>query len=219
MTDTDLARVLSFSPSPWTGRTEAGEPAAFTVEGTNFGNDMSALTLTIDHAPCPISTLTTGTDDDGNPIDILQGLCGGLPVGSARQVRLHTQGVGYAFSGVKIRSQQIVRGLTPSVGSVEGGTLLTISGNGFHIEGTVVLVGGESCPIESINLDEVVCTAPAHSAGEVAVTVRSNSNNFNPELAFTFTDDQTPTVTAITPTTGAAGDTITLTGNTIRKIP
>lgn len=97
-------------------------------------------------------------------------------------------------------------------GPTSGGTLLTITGTSFNA-GATVTVGGNPCTDVSITGgSQLTCTAPAGSLGakEVVVTNPTSTPGYG---TFTYINP-TPTVTAITPSSGAAagGNTVTITG-------
>ena len=66
--------------------------------------------------------------------------------------------------------------VTPSIGSVAGGTVLTLTGSGFVSgSGLVVLVGGFSATVESVTISTIVIRTPAGASGTVSIAV------FNPD--------------------------------------
>jgi hypothetical protein len=70
-----------------------------------------------------------------------------------------------------------VTSISPTTGSVDGGTGLTISGSGF-IGATGVTVGGTAATGFLVNDDSTVtCITPAHAAGAVPVVVLSPRGN------------------------------------------
>ena len=132
-------------------------------------------------------------------------------------VIIHIFCVGYA-SGDSTTLNIIpqLTSLSPSSGSTEGGTLLTIEGNGF-IEGdvTVEIATDVYCVIESTTYSTVTCRTPASVAGSHNLVIFSGGTRYNrgPEtLTFEYSSLQTPVVTAISPGEGAPGTDITITG-------
>ncbi|MEW6221238.1 MAG: IPT/TIG domain-containing protein [Thermodesulfobacteriota bacterium] len=70
-----------------------------------------------------------------------------------------------------------VTAVSPASGPATGGTSVTITGTGFGAsQGTgAVSFGGVAATVNSWADRQIMCTAPAHSAGTVGVTVRDSS--------------------------------------------
>lgn len=66
--------------------------------------------------------------------------------------------------------------LRPSLGSIAGGTRLTVQGHGFTTtdDETTVTIGGSPCEIISASHSELVCITPAQAEADydIHVTVR-----------------------------------------------
>jgi len=66
--------------------------------------------------------------------------------------------------------------ISPVEGSNEGGTMITISGQGFHRTGdlTEVLVGGDPCEIKTIDPYQITCLTqkPSFDTRKKALTAR-----------------------------------------------
>ncbi|XP_040210574.1 fibrocystin-L-like [Rana temporaria] len=101
--------------------------------------------------------------------------------------------------------------LTPS-GSVLGGTVLQIEGNGFPPMNTTVKVNGIPCFILSVTPGSIQCVTPASSAARTAtVNIYITSASY-PSLSYSYSEADTPTVTSISPSTGPSGTTISVFG-------
>lgn len=61
--------------------------------------------------------------------------------------------------------------VTPSSGSADGGTLVTLNGNGFESGATVTFGGVAATNVSVVNTTTITATTPAHAAGTVPVTV------------------------------------------------
>lgn len=71
-------------------------------------------------------------------------------------------------------SPPVITSITPAVGPTTGGTVLTISGGNFH-NITEVTIGEESCAsFTFINLGQILCTTPPHTAGFVDVAITTD---------------------------------------------
>ncbi|OCT77100.1 fibrocystin-L [Xenopus laevis] len=102
--------------------------------------------------------------------------------------------------------------LTPS-GSTEGGTLLSITGNGFDPLNTTVLIGAALCQIVSVTPSSIQClTPPSMAAVNVTVSIRVRSITY-PPLSFSYSQSDTPIVSSVVPNTGVPGTAITISGS------
>ena len=81
-----------------------------------------------------------------------------------------------------------VSAITPSTGSVTGGTAVTITGTGFLPGASVSLGGTAATGVTVVSAASITATTSPHAAGTVSVVV-SNSDNQNGGLpnAFTYT--------------------------------
>jgi hypothetical protein len=116
-------------------------------------------------------------------------------------------------SNLTINGLPSVQSLSPTSGSIYGGTLLTINGNGFDIaQNLKVSIGGSNCIIQSVILSKIVCLTSSHIEGNATVTI-TNSNNENfPFSTFYYNKFSSPNVTQISPKSGSAGQSITING-------
>lgn len=99
----------------------------------------------------------------------------------------------------------------PLTGSLQGGNLLTIDGNGFREE-TVIYIGGMECPRESYDVQRLTCRTPSSVAGTFDITIPGDRRDYEGSAQFTYSADQTPLVTAIQPVSGPAGSDVTIAG-------
>ncbi len=116
-----------------------------------------------------------------------------------------------------------VDGVGPSTGSTSGGTLVDIEGAGFFGV-TGVSFGGSPAvsflPEEAGTLTEAV--SPAHAAATTDVTVSDSvgASERSPSDRFTFSAEAVPTVTAVSPSSGATagGTVVTITGTGFQSV-
>ncbi|KAM3929151.1 fibrocystin-L-like [Leptodactylus fuscus] len=119
---------------------------------------------------------------------------------------------GLAQGYFTLTSPAVAAILTPS-GSVLGGTLLLIQGNGFHPVYTTVQVGGVPCPVTAVTSGSLQCiTPPSTIAQTTSVTIYIPSSSY-PSLSFVYSEADTPKLTSILPNKGPSGTKITLTGS------
>ena len=115
--------------------------------------------------------------------------------------------------------QGFVTKISSSSGSIHGGTKLTLEGSGFH-RGTYpfilrVTIGNSTCHVQFINFTTVRCVTspPSANIGKLQdIQVSVDEINFvNENITFTFSQDTTPSVTAIIPSYGQFQDVINIT--------
>lgn len=188
--------------------TSGGSPSA--VAGIDF--TPTSGTLTWGSSDFTTKTFTVSpiddffTDGPKNVLLTLSAPTGGLSLGSpstANLVILDNETTG-----------PVIISISPASGSVLGGTVVTILG--LNLSGaTSVSFGGASCVISSVTSTQIVCTTTAHTSGlvEVIVTTPTGQNTTaGSQNDFLYTGG--PTITSLSPATGAAsGNTVvTITG-------
>ena len=108
---------------------------------------------------------------------------------------------------------------TPSSGPIS--TNVTISGTGFSTTPSqnTLTFNGVSATVTSATATQLVATVPSGATTEtIAVTTPSGSATSG--SAFTVTSsNNAPTITSVTPTIGAAGTAVTITGTNFQTIP
>lgn len=177
----------------------------FTVTGHNFGFTKSEMKIYIGDASAVINSLT-----DTNMVAFIEN----VRVGANTVTIRHTQ-YGKAYSNIIVAGAPVIATITPRSGSIYGETEITISGNGFIVENTTVLMGSKACEISSVSLAKIICKTPAlHLSGFVNITVTSNSVSYSPET-FEYASESTPFVSGIDPISGLAGCTLTITGSNL----
>lgn len=110
----------------------------------------------------------------------------------------------------KLRSsfllQPTVQSVSPQSGSVKGGSILTIKGDGFSLDNsqTYVHIGGAACKIDSISYNQIRCKTSEKSASQALdVEVKVNgveahcSSIFS--CSFTYSTSKTPKVDSVEP--------------------
>jgi len=121
-----------------------------------------------------------------------------------------------------------VSSVTPTSGSIAGGTVVTVTGSGFTSGSTVRFGSAQASGVQFVSGTQINATTPPGTAGVVSVTVTSAlSESASVAAAFTYTNETTIptpttptqptgalTVSGVTPNVGtsAGGTTVTVTG-------
>jgi alpha-tubulin suppressor-like RCC1 family protein len=107
-----------------------------------------------------------------------------------------------------------VSGLSSPAGGTAGGQKMTIFGSGF-LTASDVSFGDDAATFTVVSDTRITATSPAHAAGQVDVTVTNPHGISATGTGDQYTFESTPTVTAVSPDSGAVagGDTITVTGS------
>lgn len=115
-------------------------------------------------------------------------------------------------------SSMVAIGVSPSTGTTEGGTSITIVGSGFQL-GALVDLGVDACvSVLVVNPTTITCVIPVHAVGVVDVKV-TNPDGRSSVLSSAFTYRYpAPTISSITPSTGtiAGGTSVTIVGDKFR---
>jgi hypothetical protein len=110
-----------------------------------------------------------------------------------------------------------VSSVSTTTSGIYGGSFLTINGNGFSssTSNVQVTVGLNSCPIIQTTSSQIQCIIPAQgsSASSATIHITSNGINFPNTFSLAYSSTITPTVTSLNPTSGSAGETLTITGS------
>lgn len=153
-------RVDSLTPSAIVGDDNtiriygSGLPSRASDLDINIGNTSCAITSSSEYsASCWIGSVVAGTHD----------------------VKIHvvTQGFAMFEAGASpvIDSLAILLSITPTEGSIMGGTELSITGSGFDLVPgrTTVKIGVNFCSIVRVTSSEVICRTFAHDPGSFEV--------------------------------------------------
>jgi hypothetical protein len=140
------------------------------------------------------------------------------PAGTTVKLSLTNQNGAVELAGAyRYHAKPTLTVVTPSSGTALGGNRVTLTGTGFLADGAVLNVvtfGGITATAVTVSSDaSLQCTVPAGVTGPVAVTV-ANVNG-TALLANGYRYHAQPTLTAVTPPSGAAGggSTVVLAGS------
>nr|XP_054765687.1 fibrocystin-L-like [Lytechinus pictus] len=209
----DFSYTVASTPSitSFTPQDVYGSSTVMTFSGSFLNtSDTNLITIDIGGSDC----VPTVANDTSVECDVSY-----VPVGT-RAISFHIAGFGDAQfdGGDTVWSTKTLDSIDPPSGSTEGGQTVTIAGNGFIAEDTLVLIDGNPCEIQSLSLSEIVCITPPHSQESVTVSVHSGGNDYT-TLAYEYAADVTPQVSSVTPSVGQSGDTITIAGSSFSEEP
>uniref|UniRef100_H2YQB4 Polycystic kidney and hepatic disease 1 (autosomal recessive)-like 1 n=1 Tax=Ciona savignyi TaxID=51511 RepID=H2YQB4_CIOSA len=169
-----------------------------TFKGTGFGTTAGDVTITVGTQNCAVSMITDTMVKCG---------VGRFAAGN-NNIVVHVAGK----ADSTISNPPLMYSITPNQGSIEGGTLITISGNGFVSEGLSVSVGDNDCRVTMVTFGSIVCTTVAHYAASTDVVVTSQGIAF-PTMSYDYAAMSTPRVFTATPSEGLPGEQIALAGS------
>ncbi|XP_067947416.1 fibrocystin-L-like [Watersipora subatra] len=206
---TETPSLLSVTPQEVTGA------ADIVLAGSLFGTDSFNLVVYASSVECVI-TLVTDSEVQ----------CSLPPVSAGNHtISVLNKNLGYAaysqsFAGLSslyVTSLGTVTAVTPSSGSIHGGTLITIEGAGFFDE-TLVECGGAVCEIKEYDATSIQCETPAADTTDMcSLQFHGTPDNSAPvDLLYSFNVDDTPTITSVTPNSGVTGEMITIAGTLLR---
>src|SRR5207247_2312347 len=107
-----------------------------------------------------------------------------------------------------------VSAVTPGSGASAGGTSVTLAGTGF-VAGATVSFGGSALTVSTMTATSISGTTTAHAGGAVNVTVTNpDTQSGTCTGCFTYVAPPPPTVTSVTPNSGASagGTSVTIAG-------
>ena len=189
------------SVTPYQGTSDT----IITVHGHGFSNESCHNKVTFSKHECEVissndTAITCILSTAEDPI-----------AGEALHVTVNVLNRGYAFVRADAGDttafvlKPSVVAVSPSSGSQAGGTLVTITGDGFSnaISDNVVQIGSTECDVVSSSFDVVVCRtrASAEQAQQVIITVRGSESECvaddSTDCEYTFALDRTPVVTLV----------------------
>jgi hypothetical protein len=203
------------------------------AQGTSVGASINSITILIDKAPCENVVFRSVVQD----VEEIQCTVSNYESGHYF-VDVFIDGKGYASvnpadlvpgdirnSTFVANSQSLypvlfiaatATGISPSSGSLLGGTLVTVSGSGFsylpsHLD---VQIGGAPCRIVSSTFSIIQCITSASTTSPSTDEVRISVNGFvtNSSIQFEQSSQSTPTVTLLDRHSATGGDQLTITG-------
>ncbi|XP_048254094.1 fibrocystin-L-like [Haliotis rufescens] len=194
--------ITSITP---TSGTEAQSTTA-TIAGSGFDTNINNTRVVIAGVACTVTAATTSsiTCNVGNG-----------PTGN-HNVKVIVESKGEATGSVQFSYVSDITAISPSNGSIAGGTALTITGYGFTNDG-LTYVDGVLCPSTSVTPGQIVCLTPKSSStsgAAVAITVSQNSANLTSPSQFTYDASASAIISSVSVTSSSVegGAPITISG-------
>ena len=167
------------------------------------------VNVTIGMYPCEVTDVSNITSSINCTFDPIE-------AGSYTITVVASVGEAAFSSSPVVTSEGGIISLTPTTGSVEGGTILTISGYGFSSQASsnIVYIGSQQCQVIYSNYSTIECVTPASESvdGNYTIAIISNGIDFNVNDTY-YNYGDTPEIIDIDPTSGQVGDNVTITGS------
>ena len=115
-------------------------------------------------------------------------------------VKIHNKGFAKPLSrNVAYTYKVNVSGIHPNQGSVGGGTLVAIRGDGFGetSSDTQVTVGGSICKVGNVSLTEIFCITSPHGAGNTSIDVMVRGEVGSLKNAFVYESNLSPSISSL----------------------
>ncbi|KAJ8026005.1 Fibrocystin-L [Holothuria leucospilota] len=185
-----------------------GPDANLTIYGYDLLSSPDDITVTVNDVECTSVAISAGAN-----ISIINCDIGFVPVGTYDViVNIADQGnAELNGADTQLESSAVLYSVSPDEGSKKGGQLITIYGNGFHVDDTVVEIDGKDCLIQSINISHIECITPQLSVGTYDIEVTSAAISYEP-VSYSTSNAVTPVINSVTPSSGETGDSITIGG-------
>ena len=172
----------------------------FTIKGRGFGKNVADIMVNIGTTSCQVTKV--------NHSHII---CQAGYIGAGwNYLRVYRANIGNMGVGqLKVWSHPYVSNVYPHNGSLNGGTVLTIYGNGFVKGHTSVKIGDKECTVLRTNQTQVQCSTMPNAMGIQLLIVTSNNQDYVPHI-FIYATSSTPSIVSIVPVIGKVSDTFFL---------
>lgn len=172
-----------------------------TITGTGF---LSATSVNFSGTTCGTLTIV-----DATTITCRTGARGAATVNVSvvNPVGTGTLNAAYVYEG-----NPTITSVSPSAGSIAGGTTVTINGTGFLSAASVVMTTTTCGTLTVVSATQLTCVTGARGASVTNVIVTNSNGSATSVGGYTY--EGAPTITAVSPAAGttAGNTTITLTG-------
>ena len=163
------------SVSPSSGSTNGG--TVVTITGTNF---VAGATVTFGGTAASNVTVASSTS--------IKATTQAHAAGAVNVVVSDSNGSGTLTNGFTFaNSAPTISSISPSSGSTNGGTAVTITGTNFSSGATVTFGGTAASNVTVVSSTSITATTPAHAAGAVSVVVSDSNGSGTLTNGFTYT--------------------------------
>ena len=155
--------------------------------------DFNPLPITPDFYRCELGDFEAGSYNVS--VQLPMGLAWSNPVDTGLYARDAT-GLKY-----QVQYYPIIKEMSPQLGSIAGGTEVTIRGHGFSMdeEDISIDIGGSKCVVESSTLEEIICVTEEQAAAPAAAPAPTP---VTPSVTVTLEDDAAEAVGMVTEGSG-----------------
>ena len=207
------ARVSKIWPNQGTSE------STVSIDGVGFGKDNCQNEVKVGGYPCVIKTSST------TKITCKLDTKGDMKIGFRHLITVNVKGRGFALQDIVSETKRSfvlmpnIASLTPTKGSIKGGTKITITGSGFSGKAgaNVVLMNNVHCVVSSMKYTEIICTTPGTGrAGKstLQIYVKGHKATCTGSCTYTYDANTTPTVKSLTPASiTAPANTLTIAGS------
>ncbi|XP_048585401.1 fibrocystin-L isoform X2 [Nematostella vectensis] len=191
-----------------TPTTILGKQNVITLYGSGFPAKTSDVTVTLGSTACTVMTSSPYSIDC--LVDTL--------VAGSHVITVQLNPYGYPMFGMDasktVTSVAVVSDLSPVEGSLGGGTVVTIKGNGFDARPghTTVRIGTGYCVTKRVTYDTIICVTKMHKAGSFEVDIIANDEVF-PRMRFAYRRFATPFINSLSTAHGKQGDLLAIAGS------
>lgn len=169
-----------------------GSGVELTINGNKFGNEAWKIQVKTAGVLCNVTTVKNNE---------IKCLTGNIPAGNF-PLHVFKEGIGNLdTNNINLHSHPYIKTINPSSGSFQGGTYITIKGNGFAEKGTTVTINKKNCVNISVSATMITCETPANSLGIKLLQVVSNGQTY-PTSSFVYDNANTPNIISISPSSG-----------------
>ncbi|XP_048777455.2 fibrocystin-L-like isoform X3 [Ostrea edulis] len=176
---------------------------SLTITGTSFGASAADNSVTIGGVACTVTSASS-----------TQLVCTvGAGTGS-HAVEVNVAGVGLASGSFSFSYNTRITSITPTSGSLAGGSRLTVAGSGFSPT-AVVAVNTDTCTVVTATTSEIVCLTPSASTpGSASVTLAQAGTTLTASQQFNYDAALTANINSVSPSSSSVtgGGTLVLQG-------
>ncbi|KAL0166580.1 hypothetical protein M9458_038424, partial [Cirrhinus mrigala] len=162
----------------------SGNATTVVITGSGFGNESADLMVSAANILLDVTEVTDSS---------ITVLVGALPAGThVLKVVVMSKGLATGYATLTSIAQASI---SPTLGSIAGGTPLIITGNGFVAGNTTVMLANSPCRILDVTPDTVRCITPPRTEGQVLVNIKVYDVVYPPQR-FNYSKAQTPDITS-----------------------